>query len=532
MSASPGAPPGGRRKGWEDPVLPVTHVRHGERHRAAVRDAVAGVEPRGVAGAAEQGLSRSERRAGRRVEPGVRDVGVEICVAPGYRQRPDWSDAHPQLDAVRSGTADGVELGMRVAPVGPLTVAGSYTYLYTDVTNPGFDTSSGAALAPGQPLLRRPRHSARLDTGYRIPDRGTVSLAVTYVGDREDRIFPPFPAPAGRRAGARAHGASRESLRRSLSRGQELPRAAAYPIIRGAGQVRGLKSEEGRGKGEWALQRFSLVVVVALLAAGCSDALEQQTTAGQVLAVSDSGARTITVVSASGFRSRTVPLDTLADRPMGIGVQGNVLVVAMSTGGTVAVVHLSASADSVVKVIPLGGARLLWKVTVQNDSVACVTLVDSISLSGANPSFVTLGADSLIYVVNVGNPVLLKTGSVSVVDPMGRRELVLINGLGSGPGPAVYHPSGRLLVAAHDSGLVEVNTLDRSVTRAPGAGPLVGAFITGVAVDNEGRVYATGGGDCTAPGAVYVLSPPPDYNEIQTVTAGACPFAPAMATQP
>jgi len=334
------------------------------------------------------------------------------------------------------------------------------------------------------------------------------------------------------------------------------------------------------------LQRFSLVVVVALLAAGCSDALEQQTTAGQVLAVSDSGARTITVVSASGFRSRTVPLDTLAGRPMGIGVQGNVLVVAMSTGGTVAVVHLSASADSVVKVIPLGGAPLPWAVTVQNDSVAwvtyvdnpivtrlnyrtgdavdltlgatarstivtagwvfvaaganqlavldpvTVTLVDSISLSGANPSFVTLGADSLIYVVNVGNPVLLKTGSVSVVDPMGRRELVLINGLGSGPGPAVYHPSGRLLVAAHDSGLVEVNTLDRSVTRAPGAGPLVGAFITGVAVDNEGRVYATGGGDCTAPGAVYVLSPPPDYNEIQTVTAGACPFAPAMATQP
>jgi len=142
------------------------------------------------------------------------EVGFEQSLADGrasfsatfFDQRfRDMIDYDPSAPAgapnyanVAGATADGVELGMRVAPVGPLSVAGSYTYLYTDVTNPGFDTSSGAALAPGQPLLRRPRHSARLDTGYRIPDRGTVSLAVTYVGDREDRIFPPFPEPARR----------------------------------------------------------------------------------------------------------------------------------------------------------------------------------------------------------------------------------------------------------------------------------------------------------------------------------------------
>jgi outer membrane cobalamin receptor len=31
--------------------------------------------------------------------------------------------------------------------------------------------------------------------GYVLTARGTVSLAATYVGERLDRIFPPFPAP-------------------------------------------------------------------------------------------------------------------------------------------------------------------------------------------------------------------------------------------------------------------------------------------------------------------------------------------------
>jgi len=96
---------------------------------------------------------------------------------------------------VAAASANGVELGVRVAPAAAVSLAASYTYLHTDVTNPGFDPSSGAALAAGQPLLRRPEHSARLDARYRVAARGTVSLGVTYVGKRVDQDFATFPFP-------------------------------------------------------------------------------------------------------------------------------------------------------------------------------------------------------------------------------------------------------------------------------------------------------------------------------------------------
>src|SRR6266568_2530040 len=104
----------------------------------------------------------------------------------------------PNYANVAGATARGVELGIHAVPAGVMSLGASYTYLYTDVTSIGYDSTPGAALAAGQPLLRRPKHAARLDADYRLPERGTVSLAVTYVGDRIDRVFPPFPAPPRR----------------------------------------------------------------------------------------------------------------------------------------------------------------------------------------------------------------------------------------------------------------------------------------------------------------------------------------------
>lgn len=139
------------------------------------------------------------------------EVGLEQSLAAGraslsatfFDQRfLDMIDYNPNVPAgspnyanVAAATANGVELGVRYAPVGPVWAAASYTYLHTDVTNPGFDSTSGALLSPGQPFVRRPKHSGRLDVGYGLTGRGTVSLAATYVGERLDRIFPPFPAP-------------------------------------------------------------------------------------------------------------------------------------------------------------------------------------------------------------------------------------------------------------------------------------------------------------------------------------------------
>jgi len=102
---------------------------------------------------------------------------------------------------VARASADGLELGARLMPEGRFTVGASYTYLSATVTRSGFDSSSGALLAAGQSLVRRPKHSAWLDFAYGSAHRGTVSLAMAYVGERQDRDFsvpssPRVPLPS------------------------------------------------------------------------------------------------------------------------------------------------------------------------------------------------------------------------------------------------------------------------------------------------------------------------------------------------
>jgi vitamin B12 transporter len=108
---------------------------------------------------------------------------------------PSAAPGAPNYYNVAAADANGVELGMRFVPAGPASFAASYTFLRTRITNPGFDPSSGALLAAGQPLTRRPKHSARLDAGYRLKERGSMELAITYVGDRQDQDFSTFPFP-------------------------------------------------------------------------------------------------------------------------------------------------------------------------------------------------------------------------------------------------------------------------------------------------------------------------------------------------
>ncbi len=107
----------------------------------------------------------------------------------------------PNYSNVARASADGVELGAQLMPDRRFTVSASYTYLSATVTRSGFDSSSGALLAAGQPLVRRPKHSAWLDFTYAAVHRGTVSLAVAYVGERQDRDFsspssPRVPLPS------------------------------------------------------------------------------------------------------------------------------------------------------------------------------------------------------------------------------------------------------------------------------------------------------------------------------------------------
>jgi hypothetical protein len=109
----------------------------------------------------------------------------------------------------------------------------------------------------------------------------------------------------------------------------------------------------------------------------------------------------------------------------------------------------------------------------------------------------------------------------------------VLNGLGESPGAAAFHPAGgRLLIASLAEGILEVNTSIRAITRGPGNG-VKPAGISGLAIDLRGRVYAVVQLPCpefnAVPGYLHVLSAPPDYREIHTVSVGSCPTTAAVA---
>ena len=94
-------------------------------------------------------------------------------------------------------------------------------------------------------------------------------------------------------------------------------------------------------------------------------------------------------------------------------------------------------------------------------------------------------------------------------------------GLGGMPLSITGRPS-------EQEGILEVNTLTRSLVPRPGGGVKPGGHgVAALALDQRGRIYALDRGDCTTPGVVHVLSAPPDYAELETVPVGVCPSAAA-----
>jgi vitamin B12 transporter len=114
---------------------------------------------------------------------------------------PNAGAGQPNYSNVARASADGVEVGARLTPQHRVSLGATYTYLSATVTRSGFDPASGALLAAGEPLVRRPKHSAAVDFTYGIARRGTAALAVVYVGERQDRDFsipssPRVPLPS------------------------------------------------------------------------------------------------------------------------------------------------------------------------------------------------------------------------------------------------------------------------------------------------------------------------------------------------
>jgi hypothetical protein len=336
------------------------------------------------------------------------------------------------------------------------------------------------------------------------------------------------------------------------------------------------------------------------LATGCSDALEQKSSAGQVIGVVNANDRTLSVISAADFTVTTRSWQMGGATPRTIDGRGHVFLVPLGAADAVGVnlfftcppgaLSLCVQPDYALRLPPGSGAT---GVAIQDDSIAWIAnpnlntvtrvnyfngdttsiavgvypqavaivgtrvfvvngnlsggapagpswltsfdccgvrTTDSIPLTGANARFAVVGGDSLLYVIAAGHGAAAD-GKLSIVDPIARTEVAVLNGLGERPGAMAFHPTGsRLLIASLTEGILEVNTSIRAITRGPGNGVKPGGEgVVGLAIDLRGRVYAVDPVGCDVPGVVHVLTAPPDYHEIKTVPVGNCPTTAAVA---
>lgn len=100
----------------------------------------------------------------------------------------------PNYYNVAEATADGWEFQVEARPIPVLSIAASYTNLFTRVDQAVAGAGPGSALEPGQPLLRRPDSQARMDIRAWPVHGLSLGAGLTWVGDRDDIDYNAFPA--------------------------------------------------------------------------------------------------------------------------------------------------------------------------------------------------------------------------------------------------------------------------------------------------------------------------------------------------
>lgn len=141
------------------------------------------------------------------------DVGVEVTLADQrvragaavfnnhYRDQIEFSstspffapDGEPDYLNIAGSNAHGVELeGVLQRPYNGVTAAVTYAFVPTEVIE---TTDLNAQFRPGQPLLRRPRHSGTIRVNYSTGPVG-VHWDTRFVGDRHDSSFIGLLTPA------------------------------------------------------------------------------------------------------------------------------------------------------------------------------------------------------------------------------------------------------------------------------------------------------------------------------------------------
>ena len=111
------------------------------------------------------------------------DYTDQIAYAPSLGFGGDGIADYVNIDGSRAAGLE-LEAGLQ-RPIGGLTASASYALVDTEVVT---NVNTSEQFQPGQPLLRRPRHSgsARLDYAR---GRGSLHLNVRVAGDRHDSAF-------------------------------------------------------------------------------------------------------------------------------------------------------------------------------------------------------------------------------------------------------------------------------------------------------------------------------------------------------
>ncbi len=99
----------------------------------------------------------------------------------------------PNYHNVAKARSRGME-AEAVVDAGPVQLTATYAWLETEVQDAGFQEGPGATFVAGEPLLRRPEHTAGAATFVRIGEAAGLELGLRHTGERLDRDFATFPA--------------------------------------------------------------------------------------------------------------------------------------------------------------------------------------------------------------------------------------------------------------------------------------------------------------------------------------------------
>src|SRR6266545_2181909 len=177
------------------------------------------------------------------------------------------------------------------------------------------------------------------------------------------------------------------------------------------------------------MRRLPSFVLALVLAAGCSDALEETSSAGQVIAVADSLDRTVSFVSAKDFSVRPVDLRNATGAPTTLAGRGTTVIVPLGSADSVTVIRNTGLCSGLcvnpVFVLPLAAGSGATGVSIQDDSIAWI----------ANPNLNTVTRLNYVNGDTVSVPVGVYPQAVALV---GTRVFVVNSNLvGSTPaGPS------------------------------------------------------------------------------------------------